>query len=76
MTDNKPPALHFWKERGAWLCAVPGPDPFGSIPAMVKIRGKDWWKRYGVIGRGATKADAEADYELTKRCADFVADIY
>lgn len=68
--------LRFWKDGDWWKCAVPRPDPFGSIPAMVKIRGKDWWKRYGVIGRGATKAEAKSDFELTKRCADFVDSIY
>jgi hypothetical protein len=73
----KTPTLATWRDgKGGWKAAMAGPDPFGSIPQMVKIRGRDWWKRYGLIGRGATRKAAIEDLESWQRASAFVAEIY
>jgi len=69
--DTKPP--RFWQEDGEWRCAVPRRDPFASM--NIPGRGKDWWKRFGLIGRGKTRKEALEDLEMWQRCSNLVAQI-
>jgi len=62
--------LKFWKDKdsGLWCCAVPRDD--------IATQNGFHWKKFGLIGRGKTRKEAQEDWEMTKRCSDFVADIY
>jgi len=70
--DTKPP--RFWRVGNEWRCAVPARDPFAHM--NIPGRGKDWWKRFGLIGRGKTRKEALDDLEVWQRCSDLVAQIY
>ena len=60
--------LVFWREAGKWCCAVPR-DDIGTQAGL-------HWKRYGLIGRGATRKKALGDWHLWQRASEFVAEIY
>lgn len=72
----KTPTLTTWREGSRWGAAMAGPDPYGYVEALRKIRGRDWWKRYGLRGYGNTRKEAIEDLEAWKVAADFVAEIY
>lgn len=63
----------FWKDGAEWKCAVPAPDPFAEL--NIPGRGKDWWKRFGLIGRGDTRAEALDDLKEWQKASAFVASI-
>lgn len=60
--------VRFWCEGGLWHCAVPR-DDFATQHGFT-------WKRYGLIGRGATQTAALADWKHWQLCSKFVASIY
>lgn len=62
----------YWMANGMWCCALQREDIFAGLPG----RGKDFYKRYGLIGRGKTVEEAKRDWESWKRCSDLVAEIY
>lgn len=60
--------LRFWLEGGEWRCAIPRNDHATQNGFS--------WRRFGLIGRGATREAAFDDWRLWKRASDFVASVY
>lgn len=74
MHEDHDKPVHYWKEDGEWCCAVPKPDPFAA--SNIPGRGEDWWKRFGLKGRGKNQAAALEDLRSWQRCSKLVSDIY